>query len=421
MNKSMKRILMAGILMAAAAIAQAGGLTVTNVTAQQRWPWNGLVDIDYEILSDNADEDVYVYPTGFDKDRNIAFAPRTLTGDGSDGQPVKPGRHRLTWNMAADEPTLHSSAFAVSVHAFSGSQPYLVLDLSSGAESLNYPYRYSATPPDLDNDACRTTNLWLRLVLPGTFMMGSPTDERGRDSDEVLHQVMLTKPYYIGVFEVTQKQYALITGADPSYRKGETRPAECVSYNMVRGAVNGAAWPLNNQVDADSVLGKLRLRTNLTFDLPTEAQWEYACRAGTSTALNSGHNLTNTTSDASMAEVGRYSGNWLDGKGGYSGWSNWGDNYRVHTKVGSYLPNIWGLYDMHGNVWELCLDWQGSYPGGTVSDPSGATSGYRTVRGGHYEGSASACRAANRQPSGGGPGEANVAFGFRLVVIPPVQ
>ena len=83
MRKSMKRILMAGILMAAAAIAEAGGLTVTNVTAQQRWPWNGLVDIDYEILSDNADEDVYVYPTGFDKDRNIAFAPRTLTGDGS--------------------------------------------------------------------------------------------------------------------------------------------------------------------------------------------------------------------------------------------------------------------------------------------------------------------------------------------------
>lgn len=422
MRKSMIRMLVAGIMMAAAAIAQAGGLTVTNVTAQQRWPWNGLVDIDYEILGDNADEDVYVYPTGFDKDRNIAFAPRTLTGDGADGQSVKPGRHRLTWNMAADEPTLHSSAFAVSVHAFSGSQPYLVLDLSSGAESLNYPYWYSATPPDLDNDACRTTNLWLRLMLPGTFMMGSPTDELGRDSDETLHQVTLTKPYYIGVFETTQKQYALITGADPSSgNKGDTRPVDSVSYNMVRGAVNGAAWPLNNQVDADSVLGKLRLRTNLTFDLPTEAQWEYACRAGTSTALNNGHNLTNVSNDASMTEVGRYHYNWSDGKGGHSGYTGWSDFYGVHTKVGSYLSNAWGLCDMHGNVWEICLDWGSSYPGGAVSDPSGATSGQRIIRGGYYDGHANVCRAANRQTLGGGPGEVNSQVGFRLVVIPPVQ
>ena len=418
MRKSMKRMLVAGIMMAAAAIAEAGGLTVTNVTAQQRWPWNGLVDIDYEILGDNADEDVYVYPTGFDKDRNIAFAPRTLTGDGANGQPVKPGRHRLTWDMAADEPTLHSSAFAISVHAFSGSQPYLVLDLSSGAESLNYPYRYSATPPDLNDDACRTTNLWLRLVLPGTFMMGSPTDELGRDSDEILHQVALTKPYYIGVFEVTQKQYELVTGGNPSRNTGATRPVEQVSYNMIRGAVNGAAWPLNNQVDAGSFLGKLRLRTNLTFDLPTEAQWEYACRAGTSTALNSGHNLTNAASDASMAAVGRYASNWSDGKGGHSAY---------HTKAGSYFPNAWGLYDMHGNVSEWCLDRYGTYPG-AVADPQGAVSGGGRIRRiGSLWRSARDCRSADRDQSGSGDvyvmnqQTAYSDFGFRLVVIPPVQ
>ena len=415
MRKSMKRMLVAGIMMAAAAIAQAGGLTVTNVTAQQRWPWNGLVDIDYEILSDNADEDVYVYPTGFDKDRNIAFAPRTLTGDGSNGQTVKPGRHRLTWNMAADEPTLHSSAFAISVHAFSGSQPYLVLDLSSGAESLNYPYWYSSTPPDLDNDACRTTNLWLKLVTPGTFMMGSPTDEFGRESDETLHQVTLTKPYYIGVFETTQKQYALITGAYPSWKGGNTRPVEHVSYNMVRGAVNGAAWPLNNQVDADSVLGKLRLRTNLTFDLPTEAQWEYACRAGTSTALNNGMNITNRYYDANMAQVGRYRGNEGDGRGGYSD---------MHTKVGCYLTNAWGLYDMHGNAAEWCLDYYGAYSGG-ATDPIGAqtVNSARVVRSanGNSYNSPWTCRSARRMAFSPDFNDSYYNLGFRLVVIPPVQ
>lgn len=410
------------VLLFAGALAsvQAAGLSVTNVTAQQRWPWNGLVDIDYEILCDNADEDVYVYPTGFDKDRNLAIAPRTLTGAGANNQTVKPGKHRMTWNMAADEPTLHSSAFAISIHAFSGTQPYLVLDLSSGPDSLNYPYWYSSTPPDLDNNACRTTNLWLRLVLPGTFMMGSPTDELGRNSNETLHQVTLTKPYYIGVFEMTQKQYALITGTDPSWYKGDTRPVESVSYDMIRGPVNGAAWPLNNQVDADSVLGKLRLRTNLTFDLPTEAQWEYACRAGTSTALNSGYNLTNATSDANMAAVGRYTGNWQDGKGGYSGYVSWGDYYYVHTTVGSYLPNAWGLYDMHGNEKEWCLDWYEAYPG-TVSDPKGATSGSgRLLRGGAYDGHAYCCRSAFRNDYGS-PSGSYRNISLRVVVLPPVQ
>mgnify|MGYP001438335839 CR=1 FL=1 len=408
------------------AAVHASGLSVTNVTAQQRWPWNGLVDIDYEIVSSNADEDVYVYPTGFDKDRALAIAPRTLTGDGADNQTVKPGKHRMTWNMAADQPTLHSSAFAISVHAFSGTQPYLVLDLSSGPNSLNYPYWYSSTPPDLSNDACRTTNLWLRLVTPGTFMMGSPTDELGRNGGETLHRVTLTKPYYIGVFEMTQKQYALITGSDPSYygSKGDRRPVEMVSYVDLRGAINGLAWPVNNQVDETSVIGKLRLRTNLTFDLPTEAQWEYACRAGTSTALNSGNNLTNDTSDASLAAVGRYSSNQADGKGGYTSF---------HTVAGSYLFNGWGIYDMHGNVFEWCLDANSEYTSAAVTDPvggSGGTNPSRVIRGGYFDSQSRSCRSASRSSHEsafssdelsyyGGLGAKK--YGFRLVVIPPVQ
>lgn len=406
-----------------AAVAQAG-VTVTNVVVQQRWPWNGLVDIDYEVLCDNTNSDVYVYPTAVDHDTNLSISPRTLTGEGASG-PVKAGKRRMTWNMTADQPTLHSSALSVTISAFSSAYPYLVIDLSDGPGVAAYPVRYSAAAPDIGNDACRTSNLWLRLVLPGTFMMGSPTDELGRQQNggidsrlvETLHNVTLTTPYYISLFEVTQKQWVLVMGSNPSGHQGDIRPVEQVSYNMIRGTVNGAAWPANGQVDADSFLGKLRARTAVTFDLPTEAQWEYACRAGTSTALNSGMNLTNITRDASMAVVGRYYYNQSDGKGGYSA---------QHTKVGSYLPNAWGLYDMHGNVQEWCLDWSGGYSG-NVTDPKGSTinKDARITRGGGWSYSnygyfdAQRCRSAYRNHNG--PDGAYDSWGFRVIAIPIVQ
>jgi formylglycine-generating enzyme required for sulfatase activity len=204
-------------------------------------------------------------------------------------------------------------------------------------------------------------------------------------------------------------------GANPSAYVGDSRPVEKTDYDMIRGAVNGAAWPINNQVDADSIMGKLRLKTNLTFDLPTEAQWEYACRAGTSTALNNGMNITNRYSDASMTEVGRYRDNQQDGKGGYSD---------LHTKVGCYRPNAWGLYDMHGNAVEWCLDWSGTYPG-TTTDPQGSTSGNsRVIRGGdgNWYNIPARCRSASRNASSpSNVGAEYYVFGFRLVVIPPVQ
>ena len=230
-------------------------------------------------------------------------------------------------------------------------------------------------------------------------MMGSPSDELGHNwassyNAEDYHKVTITKPFYIGVFELTQKQWQLVMGDTPSGHKGDARPVEQVSYNKIRGSVNGAAWPTHNQVDANSFMGRLRSKVNMLFDLPTEAQWEYACRAGTATALNSGKNLKGTDKNcANMAEVGRYAGNTGDGKGGYS----------QHTKVGSYLENAWGLYDMHGNVAEWCLDWWAKNLGTSAKvDPKGATSGsYRLMRGGcwydhNYAGYAAACRSAYR-------------------------
>lgn len=402
---NMKRIMMAAVI-TVSMIAEAA-VSVTNVKSAQRYPWNGLVDIDYTVVCDDANADVYVFPEGTDNDTGALLQLKTLTGEGANGA-VKAGTHRMTWNAAKDQPNFHSTSFSVKMMAISGAAPYIVIDLSGGANAASYPVRFSAAGPNLDDDTCRTTELWLRLILPGTFQMGSPTTELGRSSSETQHSVTISKPFYLGVFEMTQKQWQLVTGGTPSDYRGDTRPVERVSYNDIRGSLVGANWPTHGQVDADSFLGKLRARTALNLDLPTEAQWEYACRAGTTTALNNGKDLENTSQDPAMAEVGRYtynSGNSgsSDGKGGYS----------YHTKVGMYRANAWGLYDMHGNVWEWCLDWYGNYATGAQTDPSGAASGsYRVLRGGCWYYYAYYCRSAYRYYYY--PSYRYYYFGFRL-------
>ena len=379
----LKRMMMAVAVMAAI-VAQAA-VSVTDVKAVQRYPWNGMVDIDYTVVCDDANADVYVFPEGTDNDTGVLLQLKTLTGEGANGA-VKAGTHRMTWNAAKDQPNFHSSSFSVKMTAISGAAPYIVIDLSGGANAASYPVRFSAAGPNLDDDTCRTTELWLRLILPGTFTMGSPETELGRRSNETQHSVTISKPFYLGVFEVTQKQWTLVMGTNPSRDLGDTYPVANMYLEHIRGSFVGANWPLHSQVDADSFLGKIRARTALNLDLPTEAQWEYACRAGTTTALNNGKDLENTSQDAAMAEVGRYRYNESDGKGGY-----------YYAKVGSYRANAWGLYDMHGNVWELCLDWYGNYATGAQTDPVGAASGsYRVMRGGSHYIDALYCRSAYR-------------------------
>jgi formylglycine-generating enzyme required for sulfatase activity len=238
--------------------------------------------------------------------------------------------------------------------------------------------------------------------------------------------VTLTEDFYIGVFEVTQRQWELVMGNRPSWFSNatyyQTRPVEQVSYYDIRENPDNSDdpavdWPANSAVNADSFMGKLRETTGLAgFDLPTESQWEYACRAGTATALNSGCNLTNTTQDARLAEVGRYL---------FNGPNTYGYDQGVATNggtavAGSYLPNAWGLYDMHGNVWEWCLDWFGTYPG-TVTDPQGPISGSsRVIRGGSISGYAVVCRSADRGYLGGA-GDRDTIGGFRACCAPPGQ
>ena len=270
---------------------------------------------------------------------------------------------------------------------------YAVIDLSAGSSASSYPVTYLSSPPSggFNTDEYKTKKLVLRRIEPGSFKMRGSVN------------VTLTKPFYIGLFEVTQKQYQLVTGSNPAKFQGDKRPVEYVSYNNIRGTSNGAKWPESNAVDASSFMGKLRARTGLVCDLPTEAQWEYACRAGTTSSYNNGG-----SSENDLKQLGRYSGNTSDGKGGYSSY---------HTTVGSYLPNAWGLYDMHGNVWEWCLDWHGSITGGT--DPKGPSSGtQRELRGGSDRSEASLCvsgRAASNLPYGDG---GKIDNGFRLAFSP---
>lgn len=333
--------------------------TVSGVVAQQRWPWNGLVDIDYTITGDSEwSTDLAVRVT--DHDTGKVYSPTNW----HKLPPVLAGRHRATWDTTADGLDVISTNMTVSLTLFNCSDLYMVIDLSGGTNTVSFPVSYlSAVPEGGWTDEYKTTKLVLRRIPAGTFIMGQ------NQSDESC-RVWITQPFYIGVFEVTQMQWRLVRGRNNSFYKGAARPVDQVSYDYVRGSSDGSRWPSSSSVSAMSFLGKLRAKTGLNgFDLPTEAQWEYACRAGATSAYNNGGDA-----EADLRMLGRYSENKSDGLGGYTD---------AHTAVGSYVPNGWGLYDMHGNVYEWCLDWYGAL--GYGIDPRGLASGAaRVLRGGAY-------------------------------------
>ena len=409
-----RRWLLSAIMLFLLSVGIPAEILLEDITVTPRWPWNGLLDITYSVefygmTDDCHPTEVWLKAWGKDYVKNEMVEMKTLTGDGIDTPVTEGGTYTIVWDAGKDAGQLFDSTdFTVTLQTrlvrWQTNKTYLKINL----EDWSYDFRDGG--PNLSGDACRTTELWLRRIPAGTFTMGSPEDELGRYDDETQHQVTLTQAYYIGVFEMTQKQYELVMGSNPSKYQGDTCPVEQVSYNDLRGtsAEGGAGWPAKGHaVDANSFFGVLRAKTGLEFDLPTEAQWEYACRAGTTTALHSGKDLTDPDECPNMAEVGRYCYNWGDGRGGYS----------EHTKVGCYLPNAWGLYDMHGNVWEWCLDWRGDYPASAVTDPAGAGSGsYRVLRGGSLNDNAQGCRSAYRYDYN--PSRCDSSGGFRLVCLP---
>ena len=191
-------------------------------------------------------------------------------------------------------------------------------------------------------------------IPAGTFTMGE---------GKTAHKVTLTKPFELGQHEVTQEQYEKVMGKNPSHFKGKQNPVEQVSWDdAVEFCRKLSAMPAEK-------------KAGYVYRLPTEAEWEYACRAGTTTRYSFGD---------SDSELGDYA--WYDKNSG-----------RTTHPVGQKKPNAWGLYDMHGNVWEWCQDWHGDYPSGSVTDPTGAAVGsLRVYRGGGWVDFARRCRSAVR-------------------------
>lgn len=396
----MKRI--AFVVVALTAVSVWADVSVTGVKVQPHSPWNGLVDIKYTVACDDPNADVYVNPVAYDGDRRITLFPSSFEGEGATNT-VKAGEHTMVWNAQKDFGAYACANFQLKIYAGKRLARYVKIDLSSGSSSTNFPVTLSCVGPDVTKDDCRTTELWLRLVPPGEFWMGSPDDELGRSDNETLHHVTFTKPFYMGVFEVTQKQFELVTGdSTSSYFAASTnaavRPVENIILQKMRGHLNPQ---VSAGLNPNSFVSKFRSKTHVGgFDLPSESRWEYACRAGSMTALNNGKNLTGTTTSGAIGEVAAYFGN------SYADQPYDGKTVTVGTqRVGSFVPNALGLYDMHGNVWEMCRDsvYGFSWASDDVVDPPASnqhTSGfyyYHCCRGGSWKDGASLARAAFRK------------------------
>ncbi len=390
-----------------------GSAVVNSITLQNHHSKTPTAIINYTVSSSENDTDLYLNFYGINTTNNMAIPPYALHGEGvktvtvlKGGKtlyqigPVKPGKHTLIWEINPAELSLYTSdSFEVRMDAYSHQNLYLLIDISEGPEARRYPTRFSSCLPTPIPDEYRTKIIALRYIPSGAFVMGSPATTWEREISNQ-HSVVLTQNFYIGIFEITQQQWKLVMGSNPSTYPGETHPIETVSYNTIRGSNKGARFPEHNYVDSTSFMGKLRSRTKLNFDLPTAAQWEYACRAGTTTSLNSGKNLTAPLKCPNMHEVGRYSYN---------------RKHEEHAKVGSYAKNAWGLYDMHGNVFEWCLDLYAISTISPVVDPLGPHKGLKRItRGGSCRSDADLCRAG--YITGDYPEYSRFHLGFRLAL-----
>ncbi len=293
--------------------------------------------------------------------------------------------HTVVWHPNKSWPNhkINDGTFRVGLKAWATNAPpnYMVIDLGQTGHVRYYDAESEAELPFSVTDDCYKTDYLVMRKIHGQgveWRMGSPAGETGREDIEAAHAVTFTKDYYIGVFTVTDRQYARMTsksGTEGSWKL----PLSNVSYN---------AFHIN--VENFNTANGTLLRS------PTEAEWEFACRAGTGTAYNNG------TDDASrIGEIAWYKDN----------------SYNVVHEVGLKLPNAWGIYDMHGNIWEVCSDlYADDYGCGNaaVTDPLGAETGSKKVwKGGYFSYIATNMRSARRFGGSSASG-ASTSFGFRL-------
>ena len=369
---------------------------VTNLVVRQRYPWNKFVDIDFNCVSrpmswydltlmaiNNVDGSVLPIKT-------VRNGNQVVTGDGLS---VSDSRGRLVWVAGTDLPVdFVSSNVTVSVEAKARHPAYCVIDLSEGKNATEYAVTYlDDIPKGGWSDEYKSFKLVLRLIPSGTFVMCG------------VRPVTISKPYYMGVFEVTWSQWAMVF--DYSKEDFAEYKEQIMKNPIPKGGVplSGA---LSGTLDAQDFANKVREKSHLQgITIPTEAQWEFACRAGTVSKYNNGG-----SSVADLKKVGWYYG-----------------NATKKQNVGTLAPNAWGLYDMHGNVYEWCRDVflsTGKWNKDPVIDPcvtvtqaveAGASQPCNNyvIKGGSYSSDAEDCASSSHTGSifGASTGDS----GFRIV------
>jgi formylglycine-generating enzyme required for sulfatase activity len=253
----------------------------------------------------------------------------------------------------------------------------------------------AAPPAPAAKEIVNSVGMKLVRIPAGKFLMGSPANEEGRQEDEgPQHEVEITRPFYMGVYEVTQEEYEKVMGTNPShFSAGGEGKDQVANQDTRRFPVESVSW--NDAMEFCHKLSAVpeERAAGRVYRLPTEAEWEYACRGGSPSSdyFHFGKALRGKGANVAASELGRT------------------------APVGSYPPNGYGLHDMHGNVWEWCQDWKGPYPGGLLRDPEGPGYGTRRVRrGGGWHNEPREARSAARCENG--PGLRHNCIGFRVVV-----
>ncbi len=397
-----------------ALLANPGAPQVSNVAVRQ--PTSGLATVTFDL-----DEDAIV-TAEFVADGAAVPAEMVQTLSGDINRKVAAGAGRsFTWKAHKDWPDHTVAAFSVKVTAWAPLAPpdYMAVDLRTDAEapSIRYYATSNAVPGGVTDRRYKSDFLLMRRI-PAAMVrhrQGSPVGTTVRGGNETTHYCTLSEDYYMAVYEFTEAQYALVGGSRAkasdfsSNEDFDYYPLSGVYWkNDIRGNVGAAAAP-----ESSSILGRLNTRAGLTtFDLPTDAQWEYACRAGTDTTLYDG-----TESGYGGASAAGYE------RAKALAWMSDNSDGRPH-EVGLKPANAWGLYDMLGNVREWCRDGNAAYASDAdVADP--VLSGNFILRGGSYHDGTYNCTSSARNDSHAGwSGEQNgnwAFYGFRVMCAIPAE
>ena len=401
MKKTSFALAVVGLIMAATAepVVKASSVTMT-----QR---GDTVTIRYEIENEPGVVTVDIQTNG------VSIGGQYLTHFAGDvNRLVDVGQHTMTWKPRKawpDEKIVDGVTAVVTAWATNAPPDYMAVHLVA-AETVRYYADKESVPFGVTNDMYKTDWLLMRKIPAAnvSWRMGSPTTETGRfEKREKARLVTLTNDFYIGVYPCTQRQYELIHGDRPSSFNNNayyaTRPVQKIDYNSLRGATPTYDWPTTDfAVDPNGFFGLLRKLSGInTFDFPCDAEWEFACRAGTGTAIYG-------SSLAAIACQGRTQSPGADV-----------DTTKGTDAVGNYEPNAFGLYDMIGNVWEYCRDWFQEtttdfdpLTGPTASSGNSSGNGCRIARGGAWYRTSEFLRSAHRHPFN--PTNPDVQNGFRV-------